>query len=272
MSTLLNRHFLVVGDDTDQLTQVIDKLTAIGAHVATVSCEELTPEFVNDNNIDFIIYNHLNRDTLCEHLRSYLKKQGLAQTIPVVALVKNAEKDIQSALDYGVAEYVTPQDDVNAIINKITALNSDDEVFSPGLAIDISPIEAEISTKGIRVFVVEDDPLLRNLLSIRLDKSGFPSEFSKDGENLNQLLKRFKPDLLVLDLMLPGRSGFEILEEVKSDRALQDIPVMVFSNKDESDDRQKAQALGADRFYVKAMTDLSELMESIEEIVNTKKK
>jgi len=66
--------------------------------------------------------------------------------------------------------------------------------------------------------------------------------------------------------MLPGRSGFEVLTEIKNDKKLSDVPVVVFSNRDGQEDRQKASELGAKGFYVKAMTDLSELIETIESL------
>jgi DNA-binding response OmpR family regulator len=85
--------------------------------------------------------------------------------------------------------------------------------------------------------------------------------------NVLPAMRQFNPDVIVLDLMLPGRSGFEVLAEVKADDKLQQVPVIIFSNKDTAEDKQKAQDLGARGFYVKAMTDLSELIELIESLV-----
>jgi len=67
--------------------------------------------------------------------------------------------------------------------------------------------------------------------------------------------------------MLPGKSGFDILAELKDDEVLKNIPVIVFSNRDGQEDRARAKELGAVDFYVKAMTDLSELIEKIEATV-----
>jgi DNA-binding response OmpR family regulator len=114
------------------------------------------------------------------------------------------------------------------------------------------------------VFTVEDDSLLRNLLASKFEKSKVPFEISSDGEDLINKLKVFRPQIVVLDLMLPGKDGFELLEEIRADADTAEIPVIIFSNKDSSDDRKRAAELGAKGFYVKALTDLSDLMVTIE--------
>jgi len=155
---------------------------------------------------------------------------------------------------------------VRVVLSKIKATFGEEDLFSSSTVIDITPTKAHVTTTGIRVFVIEDDPLLRNLLSMKLERSNFPSEFSTDGANVLPQMYQFNPDVIILDLMLPGRSGFEVLTEIKNDKKLSDVPVVVFSNRDGQEDRQKASELGAKGFYVKAMTDLSELIETIESL------
>jgi DNA-binding response OmpR family regulator len=118
--------------------------------------------------------------------------------------------------------------------------------------------------EGIRVFTVEDDTLLRNLLAIKFEKSNVPFEIADDGEDIVNKLKAFRPQIVIMDLMLPGRDGFELLEDIRADKSTAEIPVIIFSNKDSSEDRRRAAELGAKGFYVKAMTDLSDLMATIE--------
>jgi DNA-binding response OmpR family regulator len=66
--------------------------------------------------------------------------------------------------------------------------------------------------------------------------------------------------------MLPGKDGFEVFAELKADQQTRDVPIIVFSNRDGLNDRKQAQELGAAAFYVKAMTDLSELVAKIESL------
>jgi DNA-binding response OmpR family regulator len=139
--------------------------------------------------------------------------------------------------------------------------------YSGDSVIDITPAEVSVSKSGIKVYVVEDDPLLRNLLSIRFEKAEFEFEVNGNGDNVVSEVTTFQPAVIILDLMLPGKDGFEVLAELKESDATKNIPIIVFSNRDGVNDRKKAQELGAAGFYVKAMTDLSELVSKIEALV-----
>lgn len=259
-----------MGEESILVGNLKHELVSRGAQIFSLDCCDLNLGYLSKHKIDLVVYNHTAANELCENLKKLLTGEHLSKAVPVFSIVQDIEADIQLALTYGIADYITPNEDLHTIIHKIEAVFSEDEVFVGGSAIDISPIEADLTSVGIKVFIVEDDPLLRNLLSLRLDKSGFPYEFSKDGKNVLAALKQFKPDVIILDLMLPGISGFEILEEIKADSDTGDIPVLVFSNKDGAEDRERAQSLGANDFYVKALTDLSELMEYIENLVKHK--
>jgi len=271
MSEVHNKNILFAGKKNTQVERLIDKLNSKGAKCFSVAYCEITLDYIKENNIDLVIYNHIVELGLCKNFENLLTNEHLSKILPIFFIVDDVASDVKSILDYGIADYITLNEDIGSIVQKIEAVFSEDKVFHGSSSIDISPIEADISSTGIKVFIVEDDPLLRNLLSLRLDKSGFPYEFSKDGKEVSLIIKQFKPDIIILDLMLPGISGFEVLEQIKSDDVICNIPVLVFSNKDEAGDREKAESLGAIGFFVKALTDLSELMESIEDLVKKNK-
>jgi len=182
--------------------------------------------------------------------------------IPVVALVQNDDRHIQDALSIGASDYVTVDEDFYQIIEKIKMTLGGSTGVSNSTAIDITP-QTIPQGDNIRVFAIEDDPLLRNLLAIRFEKSKLTFELAADAENVVAKAVAFKPQIIILDLMLPGKDGFTVLEELKQSAAA-DVPVLVFSNKDSHNDRKRASDLGAAAFHVKAMTDLSELITVIE--------
>lgn len=113
------------------------------------------------------------------------------------------------------------------------------------------------------ILIIEDDEFLRALTAKRLEKEGFQVSAAVDGESGLAKTAELRPTLVLLDLLLPGVNGFEVLERLKSSPDLKQIPVIVFSNLGERADIEKAQKLGADDFLIKANFTLDEVMAKI---------
>ena len=266
MSILLGKSILIIGDENKQIVELEAILKRHQMHIYVAGCQTASIEEVVDKKIDIILLNHVHEGSACIQLLTKLQSQSHTRSLPIFALVENHEDKIKHALLLGAADYITTSEPVASIVQKIKIIFGQPDNFSSMSAIDISPINSQVNSKAIRVFIVEDDPLLRNLLAARLDRSAFPYEFSKDGTSVIDKLKLFKPQVIILDIMLPFKNGFEILTEIKAVEDLRSIPVIIFSNRDEPTDKQRSIALGANRFFVKALTDLSVLITAIEEL------
>lgn len=117
-----------------------------------------------------------------------------------------------------------------------------------------------------KILLVEDDSFLSSLLKNRLQKEGFDIVLAKDGEEAINNLRNGKPDLLLLDLILPKKTGFEVMEELRSNPQLQGnvgLPIMIISNLGQQEDIDKSRQLGALEYYVKAKVSIDELIEKI---------
>ena len=116
-----------------------------------------------------------------------------------------------------------------------------------------------------KVLLVEDDPFLSSLLKNRLQKEGIEITLAKDGEEALNFLKSTKPDLILLDLILPKKSGFEVMEEIRSDPQMQsqEMPIIIISNLGQPEDISRGEELGAIEYFVKAKTSIDELVEKI---------
>lgn len=261
MSVLTGKHVAVVGAPSAQLERLGELLAVHEVTTTEIECASLTPEFIETNDIDLILVNQLDGVITCADVLTQLQQAEWQKLVPIFVLVENNEAAIETAFALGATDYLTPDETPESILRKFAAIFTG---TTEPTNIDITPPETSIEHTNIRVFVLEDDPLLRNLLSIRFDRSGFPYEFSSDGSTAVSSIEQFKPDVIILDLMLPGHNGLDILERVKAHPALKTTPVVVFSNRDGTDERARAKALGVNGFYVKAMTDLSELIETIE--------
>lgn len=117
------------------------------------------------------------------------------------------------------------------------------------------------------VLVIEDDKFLRELLVRKLASEGFDVQNAIDAQAAFTILAERKPKIILLDLILPGVSGFEILEKIKSDPKIADVPVVILSNLGQKEDLDKAIALGAKDFMVKANFTLDEIVTKVRSIV-----
>ena len=117
------------------------------------------------------------------------------------------------------------------------------------------------------VLLVEDEPLLGNLLKQRLEKEGFKVILNRDGAEALKTLKDFKPDLILLDIILPKVSGFEFMETIRNDPQFQRAPIIIVSNLGQESDVTKGQSLGAVGYLVKAQVSIEEIIEKVKEFL-----
>lgn len=118
-----------------------------------------------------------------------------------------------------------------------------------------------------KIIVAEDDNFLANAYRVKLSKEGFDSLVVGDGEKLLEALKLSVPDLIILDLIMPGKDGFQVLSEIKSNEAWKSIPVIVASNLGQKEDVDKAMGLGAADFIVKSNLKIEDLIQKINDIL-----
>ncbi len=116
-----------------------------------------------------------------------------------------------------------------------------------------------------KILVVEDDRFLREMISRKLDKEGYEVVQAVDGEQGEEKIKEEKPDLVLLDLILPGIDGFEVLERVKKDPEVSEIPVMILSNLGQKSEIERGLSLGAVDFLIKAHHTPGEIVEKMRE-------
>ena len=102
------------------------------------------------------------------------------------------------------------------------------------------------------VLVVEDDPFYSKIYKTKLAKEGIESELVSNGNEALNAVKANRPGLILLDLIMPGKDGFETLAELKADKATENIPVIVLSNLSQAEDIKRILDLGAVEYFVKA--------------------
>ncbi len=118
-----------------------------------------------------------------------------------------------------------------------------------------------------KILIVEDDSFLRIVIAKKLISSGYDITWAANGEDGITMAKKMRPDLILLDLILPDIDGFGVLSKVKEDEKIKYIPVIILSNLSQEEYIQKAHDLGAIDYLTKASLTPSEIIEKIEKII-----
>jgi len=118
-----------------------------------------------------------------------------------------------------------------------------------------------------KIMIVEDDHFLSSLMKARLEKEGFEVVQAFDGEEAIETLKKVVPSLVILDLIMPKVTGFEVLQMLSITPQLDKIPVVIVSNLAQDSDIEKARQLGAREYFIKVKVSIDDLIGKIKTLV-----
>lgn len=121
-----------------------------------------------------------------------------------------------------------------------------------------------------RIMWVEDDVFLSDIIARKCKTNHCELLHTTNAEDTFTTLETEKPDVIILDILLPGKNGFEILEEIKKNDAIKDIPVIILSNFGQKDEIEKGLKLGAEKYLVKATLTLDEILTEVNKVLEAK--
>src|SRR3989344_5269143 len=211
--------------------------------------------------IDLVLPGKNGYDVLCEKsLDRFITK------IPII-IISNYGAPIEmrkipstsSIKDYIIKTHVEPDD----VLEKINA--------AFGRVYEKTDEKGNIIGKpqGKKILWAEDDKLLSTILFKKFESYGHTILKAKDSNDTFTFLENEKPDIIILDILLPGMNGLDILQKIKMNEKLRNIPVMILSNLSKESDIEKAKMLGAQKFVVKAAVSLDEIVKEVEELTKT---
>ena len=117
------------------------------------------------------------------------------------------------------------------------------------------------------ILVVEDDKFLRELLIRKLEDEGFEVSMAVDGKEALRKIEEGLPQLILLDLVLPGIDGFDILEQIKKDPRTGKIPVIILSNLGQREEVERGLELGADDYLIKAHFTPNDIIKRVKKLL-----
>ncbi len=280
--TILLKNILVVEDDATLRTVIEDKLTKSGYTVElAVDGKDAMDKLHAESHPDLILLDVImprkNGMEVLEEMHSDINLSA----IPVIMLSNSGQTaDKDRAKELGAKDFLMKETtDMEEILEKVQALigggmpmsKQDGGVPSKSrFTIDLNetvPAQNADAKKGQRLLTVEDDQFLRKLFVQKFTTAGFTVKDAEDAKEAFSILENWKPEIILLDLILPDISGFEILATLKKDERLKNIPIIILSNLGQKQDIDRAMSLGAEGFMVKASFTLEEITEHVQKVL-----
>ena len=120
-----------------------------------------------------------------------------------------------------------------------------------------------------KILLVEDDPLLIDIYTTKLQQSGFEVQTVEEGEKAVTAIQQERPDIVLLDIVLPHVDGWEILQQVQASEELKRIPIVILSNLGQKEEIEKGLRLGAVRYLIKAHYTPSQVVEEVVKLIGS---
>jgi len=262
------KNLVIIGGDAKLIDSLEKMFVFNGANVHTFTITKEGILATLSIRPDLIIFETSTSDITVPEFVTNLQTNELTKEIPIVIIGTTGEIEFTNSISSFKQPTFLNKDEFapKKLVTLVDKLLPEIVTENPEIVFDISEVNVEQpskTTKHIRLLVLEDDTLLRTLLSLRLEKSNIDHKFCHSGLDAMDDVLEYQPTIVILDIMLPGRNGLEILADIRKNPTTTNLPVIVFSNKDDQEEKGKARALGVENFLVKSSTDLNELINLI---------
>jgi CheY-like chemotaxis protein len=280
------KKILVVEDDGVLRDVLVEKLKASDYKTIGAEDGEIALKKIKDEEPDLILLDILMPKKDGMEVLTEMNADEQMRNIPVIVISNSGQPvEIERAKKLGAKDFLVKAIfDPNEVLEKVKIVldetegkntnisnkEKDDQNSSQSSSLPTTAkkdIQDKNEVKG-KILVVEDDKFLRELLVRKLFSENFEIESAIDATGSFEVLSRWKPDIILLDLILPGEDGFSILEKLKKDKEMESIPVIILSNLGQQEDIDRAMALGAMDFMVKANFTLDEIIEKVSKVLN----
>ena len=125
-----------------------------------------------------------------------------------------------------------------------------------------------MENKDKKVLIIEDDPYISDMYAMKFKMGKYKVKLAKNGEKAFDELQKEKPDVILLDLLMPGMDGYEFLEKFKKEKEFKNIKVIILTNLGQKREVKRGLKLGADDYIVKAYFTPEEVVEKVENLLN----
>ncbi|OIP78220.1 MAG: hypothetical protein AUK16_00640 [Parcubacteria group bacterium CG2_30_44_11] len=255
----MSSKIVLIEDDQTLGEMLKKKLTLIGYTVTHVIDGAEGLKMIRQEKPDLVLL-----DILLPTMNGYeileAKRDDLSiKDIPVIIVSNSGQPvELQRVLELGAIDYfIKAQFDPEEIISKVTNLVPPTKIGSP------------VSLVNKKILLVEDDRFLSDVLTRKFTNEKCEVLHAVTGESSLEMAEREQPHMILLDLVLPGISGFDVLEKLRANPKTKDIRVIILSNLSQQEDIDRANKLGIDAFLVKAMNTPGNIFSKIVSILSS---
>ncbi|MEK7082212.1 MAG: response regulator [Patescibacteria group bacterium] len=257
---------IVIVEDEEILVELLrDKLEKAGFSVSVARDGAAGFDLIRDTHPDLVLLDMMLPGMDGFGVLERMKDAGLLPATPVLVISNSGQPiETERARDLGVRDFLLKVNfDPREVLARVEALL--------GTKKDRGAPEAGISgrdgTPRGAILIIEDDLLLQELLERRFAQEGYRPVRALDAEQARRILETMAPDCILLDLVLPDTDGFVFLEELKRDKKIARVPVVVISNLGQREEIEKGLAMGAVDYVVKAHISPGEIVKKVEELL-----
>lgn len=265
------KRILIIEDDVFLGDVLSKKLEKEGFEVVLARDGMEGFEKIKLSNSDLILLDIVLPNMNGYEILEAKQKDPSIANIPVIIISNSGQPvEIHRALALGVKDYlVKAQFDPEEVLVKIHALfkKSENPSSIKSLEGEMNQKSVPVNLEGKKVVWVEDDQFLNDIITRKLSTTKCIFFNATEGEEALKIINKEMPDIVMLDIILSGIDGFEILRRIKNDPKTKHIPVILLSNLGQASDIEKGKNLGAARFVVKATVTPNEIVEQIEEVL-----
>lgn len=267
----MKQKILIIEDDVFLAEVLINKLVGSNYEAVLATNGREGFEKIKSTHPDLILLDIILPEMNGYQILEAKQADPAIKDIPVIIISNSGQPvEIKRAIALGVKSYlikadINPDEAVQKVKEELSRLKSGLENISANVSVpkSISAIN------GKKILWVEDDRFLKDIITVRLSNEGCKLMHAADATEALSILEKEIPDVVMLDILLPGADGFEILKKIKADEKTKNVPVIILSNLNQPADLKKGKDLEAVKFLVKSTVTLDEIINEIKSVVAT---
>ena len=269
---------VIIEDEKILLELLSKKFRNEGFEVFTAEDGQAGLKLIESSHPDVVLLDIIMPKMDGYEVLSALQEKHGSINLPPIIIISNSGQpvEIDRAKELGARDFIikaqfTPEEVLQKVRQQIgTAISSAGNVASSQPAQALPKNAAAKKSIEARVLVVEDDQFLGDLLKTKLEKENFGVSTAMDGPTGVEKILKERPDIVLLDIILPGVDGFEVLKRVRTDasESISRIPIVLLSNLGQETDIEKGRALGANDYLIKSNFTIDEIITKIRAVIS----